>query len=143
MMCDTREFCRSSRDSTVGINFDALGDIEHFEHISGDLLDLFKSREHADVTFVVNGVRFPAHKVILAARCTYFRILLYGEMKEAFLGPDGEIPFLDTTPEAFELLLEYIYSGRVCLGDLKEDVRINCINFVLGTCMIIVHNCWC
>lgn len=106
----------------MGINFDALGDVEHFEHISGDLLDLFKSREHTDVTFVVNGVRFPAHKVILAARCTYFRILLYGEMKEAYLKPDEEIPFPDTTPEAFELLLEYIYSGRVCLGDLKEDV---------------------
>ena len=45
-------------------------------------------------------------------------------MKEAFLGPDGEIPFLDTTPEAFELLLEYIYSGRVCLGDMKDDVSI-------------------
>lgn len=109
----------------MGINFDVLGDVEHFEHISGDLLDLFKSREHADVTFVVNGVRFPAHKVILAARCTYFRILLYGEMKEAYLKPDEEIPFLDTTPEAFELLLEYIYSGRVCLGDLKDDVSVN------------------
>ena len=122
IMCDTREFCRSSRDSTMGINFDALGDVEHFDHISGDLLDLLKSREHTDVTFVVNGVRFPAHKVILAARCTYFRILLYGEMKEAFLKPEEEIPFLDTTPEAFEQLLEYIYSGRVCLGDLKEEV---------------------
>ena len=108
----------------MGINFDALGDVEHFEHISSDLLDLLKSKEHTDVTFLVNEKRFPAHKIILAARCTYFKILLFGDMKEAHLGPDGEIPFTDTTPEAFELLLEYIYSGRVCLGDLNEDVSI-------------------
>lgn len=121
-MCDTREFCRSSRGSTLGINFDALGDVEHFEHISGDMLDLYRSKEYTDVTFIVNGVRFPAHKAILAARCTYFRILLFGEMKEAHLGPEGEIPFTDTTPDAFGLLLEYIYSGKLCLGDINEEV---------------------
>ena len=123
-MCDSREFCRSSRGSTVGINFDALGDVEHLEHIAGDLLDLYKSKEHTDVTFIVNDVRFPAHKVVLAARCTYFRILFFGEMKEARLGPDGEIPFTDTTSEAFGLLLEYIYSGKLCLGDICEDVSL-------------------
>ena len=106
----------------MGINFDALGDIEHFEHISGDLLDLYKSKEYTDVTFLVSGHRFPAHKVILAARCTYFRILLYGDMKES---RETEIPFNDTTPESFELLLEYIYSGRISLGDITEEVSEN------------------
>ncbi len=119
-MCDSREFCRSSRDSTIGINFEALGDIEHFEHISGDFFDLFKSEEHVDVTFIVSGVAFPAHRVILAARCTFFKVLLFGEMKEAHHG--AEIPIRDTTPEAFKALLEYIYSGRISLGDLAEEV---------------------
>lgn len=105
----------------MGINFDALGDIEHFEHISGDLLDLYRSKEYTDVTFVVNGQRFPAHKVVLAARCTYFRILLYGDMKEA---REDEIPFNDATPESFEHLLEYIYSGKITLGDITEDVSL-------------------
>ena len=121
-MCDSREFCRSSRDSTIGINFDALGDVEHFEHLSGDFYDLYKSKENTDVTFEVAGVRFQAHKIILAARCAYFKVLLFGGMKEAFLGPDSEIPFNDTTPEAFGALLEYIYSGKIVLGDLSEDV---------------------
>ncbi len=120
-MCDSREFCRSSRGSTIGINFDALGDIEHFEHISGDLLDLYRSKEYTDVTFVVSGQRFPAHKVVLAARCTYFRILLYGDMKEA---REDEIPFKDATPESFEHLLEYIYSGKITLGDINEEVSL-------------------
>lgn len=120
-MCDSREFCRSSRDSTIGINFDALGDVEHFEHVSGDFLDLFKSGEHSDVAFVVGGQHhFPAHRVVLAARCAYFKVLLFGKMKEAHTG--AEIPIHDTTPEAFRALLEYIYSGRVCLADVKEEV---------------------
>ena len=120
-MCDSREFCRSSRDSTIGINFDALGDVEHFEHVSGDLFDLFKSAEHSDVVFIVDGNRFHAHRVVLAARCSYFKVLLFGEMLEAHSGAD--IPVYDTTPSAFHALLEYIYSGRICLADQKDEVR--------------------
>lgn len=120
--CDGRDFCRSSiRDSTIGINFDALGEVEHYEHVSGDFFDLLKSGELTDVTFVVGGVKFGAHRIILASRCTFFRVLLFGEMREAH--SDAEIPLLDATPDSFRVLLEYIYSGRVCLGDLSEQVR--------------------
>lgn len=120
-VCDGRDFCRSSiRDSTIGINFDALGEVEHFEHVSGDLLDLFKSGEHSDVTFVVDGVKVPAHRVVLAARCPYFKVLLFGKMREAHTG--AVIPIDDATPESFRTLLEYVYSGRVCLSDLPEQV---------------------
>ena len=122
-VCDGRDFCRSSiRDSTIGINFDALGEVEHFDHVSGDLFDLLKSGDHADVTFVVDGVRLQAHRVILAARCSYFKVLLFGQMREAHTG--AEIPIADATPESFKALLEYVYSGRVCLGDLSEQVGV-------------------
>ncbi|XP_019853257.1 PREDICTED: BTB/POZ domain-containing protein 9-like isoform X2 [Amphimedon queenslandica] len=85
--CDGRDFCRSSiRDSTIGINFDALGEVEHYEHVSGDLFDLLKS-----------------------------------DMREAQPG-NNEITLQDATPESFRALLEYIYSGKVCLGDLPEQV---------------------
>ena len=118
---DGRDFCRSSiRDSTIGINFDALGEVEHFEHVSGDLLDLLKSEEHCDVTFLVDEIRIPAHRVVLAARSSYFKVLLFGQMREAHTG--AEIPITDTTPEALKTLLEYVYSGHVCLGDLSEQV---------------------
>ena len=122
-VCDGRDFCRSSiRDSTIGINFDALGEVEHFEHVSGDLLDLLKSGDHADVTFLVDGVKLQAHRVVLAARCSYFKVLLFGHMREAHTG--AEIPISDATPESFKALLEYVYSGRVCLGDLSEQVNV-------------------
>lgn len=136
-MCDSREFCRSSRDSTIGINFDALGDVEHFEHVSGDLFDLFKSGENSDVVFVINGTRFEAHRIILAARCNYFKVLLFGEMREAHSG--AEIPIIDTTPDAFHALLEYIYSGRICLADVKEEVTAACSLVHIASMHIHVH----
>lgn len=136
-MCDSREFCRSSRDSTIGINFDALGDVEHFEHVSGDLFDLFKSGENSDVVFVINGTRFEAHRIILAARCNYFKVLLFGEMREAHSG--AEIPIIDTTPDAFHALLEYIYSGRICLADVKEEVTATCSCIHITSMHIYVH----
>lgn len=120
-MCDGRDFCRSSfRDSTIGINFDALGEVEHYEYVSGDLFDLLRSGENTDVTFIVQETKFPAHRIILASRCAFFKVLLFGDMKEAHSG--AEIPILDTTADSFKALLEYIYTGRVCLGDLTDQV---------------------
>lgn len=55
------------------------------EHIGALLI----GEEYGDVTFVVEKKRFPAHRVILAARCQYFRALLYGGMRES--QPEAEI----------------------------------------------------
>ncbi len=135
-MVDSRDFCRSSmRDSTLGINFDALGEVEHYEHISGEFFDLLKSGDHSDVTFIVQGVRFQAHRVVLGARCKFFKVLLFGDMKEAKTNLD--IPILDTTPDSFRALLEYIYSGRVCLGDLSDQVC--CIIVTISSQIIIEY----
>ena len=50
------------------------------------------------------------------------QVLFFGEMREASLGPGAEMPFNDTTPEAFSALLEYIYSSRISLTDISEEV---------------------
>lgn len=52
-------------------------------HLSENIGSLCLSAEYSDVTLVVEGVRIPAHKVILAASSDYFRALLYGGMREA------------------------------------------------------------
>jgi BTB/POZ domain-containing protein 9 len=46
--------------------------------------------------------------VILAARSEYFRALLFGGMKES---SQQEIELVDTPPEAFKILLKYVYAG--------------------------------
>ena len=122
-MSDTRDFCRSSHASTQGVNLDAIGDVEQYDQLSGDFLGLLHSHDHFDVTFTVEGQMFHAHRVLLAARCKYFDAMLYGSMKEAVDAERGEpIEIPDTTASAFQVLLEYIYTGKVLLSDLSEQV---------------------
>lgn len=51
----------------------SVSEIDHIHLLSEQLGQLVLGEEYSDVTFVVEGKRFPAHRVILAARCHYFR----------------------------------------------------------------------
>ena len=51
----------------------SVSEIDHLHLLSEHLGTLVSSEEYSDVTFLVEGKRFPAHRVILAARCQYFR----------------------------------------------------------------------
>ncbi|XP_008838266.1 BTB/POZ domain-containing protein 9 isoform X1 [Nannospalax galili] len=103
--------------------FTAVGEIDHVHILSEHVGALLIGEEYGDVTFVVEKKRFPAHRVILAARCQYFRALLYGGMRES--QPEAEIPLQDTTAEAFTMLLKYIYTGRATLTDEREEVLLD------------------
>ena len=75
----------------------------------------------ADVTFVVNNERIPAHRIILAARSTYFRSMFSSGMREAQRGND--IVIQDTSPAAFHALLLYLYADELAFDDtLVVDV---------------------
>ncbi|KAM9156437.1 BTB/POZ domain-containing protein 9 isoform 1-T1 [Pangshura tecta] len=103
--------------------YTAVGEIDHVHILSENVGALMNGEEYSDVTFIVEKKRFPAHRVILAARCHYFRALLYGGMRES--QPEAEIPLQDTTAEAFTMLLKYIYTGRATLRDEKEEVLLD------------------
>uniref|UniRef100_A0A8C6YA44 BTB/POZ domain-containing protein 9 n=1 Tax=Naja naja TaxID=35670 RepID=A0A8C6YA44_NAJNA len=103
--------------------YTAVGEIDHVHILSDHVGVLMNGEEYSDVTFIVEKKRFPAHRVILAARCQYFRALLYGGMRES--QPEAEIPLHDTTAEAFTMLLKYIYTGRATLRDEKEEVLLD------------------
>ncbi|XP_070579023.1 BTB/POZ domain-containing protein 9-like [Ptychodera flava] len=97
-----------------------VGEVEHVHHLSEQIGNLFLNQEYSDITFIVENTRFHAHRVILAARCEYFRALLFGGMRES--RPEcTEIELKDTTSLAFHALLKYIYTGKMNLQDLKED----------------------
>lgn len=84
------------------------------------------SDDYSDVTFIVEGQRRPAHKVILAARSEYFRAMLYGGMAEA---NQSEI-HLCIPLKAFEALLKYIYSGRISLSQMSEENILDTLGLV-------------
>lgn len=95
-------------------------DVDHINMLSDNLKSsLFLNPEYADVHLIVEGVSFPAHKIILAARSQYFRALLYGGMKES---TQSQVELKAATTAAFKSLLKYVYTGRMALGELKEDV---------------------
>lgn len=49
------------------------GTVDHSSNLSHDIGSLFLNDEYSDVVLNVNGHKFSAHKVILAARSQYFR----------------------------------------------------------------------
>lgn len=73
-----------------------------------DLLNMLKSPNNADITFIVGGERIKAHKDILAARCTYFANMFRSGMKESVA---DEVEIKEEEPAVFQGLLEFLYSG--------------------------------
>ena len=51
------------------------GLIDHVSSLSSNLGDLIDNSEYSDINLVVEGRQFPAHRVILAARSEYFRLV--------------------------------------------------------------------
>nr|XP_014430718.1 BTB/POZ domain-containing protein 9 isoform X3 [Pelodiscus sinensis] len=124
--CQYHHFIKMSNSHPLR-PYTAVGEIDHVHILSENVGGLMNGEEYSDVTFIVEKKRFPAHRVILAARCHYFRALLYGGMRES--QPEAEIPLQDTTAEAFTMLLKYIYTGRATLRDEKEEAAL--LNVVL------------
>ncbi len=93
--------------------------IQHIHFLSEHIGALFLNDEYSDVTLLVDGQRFNAHKVILAARSEYFRALLYGGMLESAM---SEIELKDTPLGAFKFLLRYIYTGQMSLASQRDDL---------------------
>ena len=53
-----------------------MGEVEHAHILSQDIGNLFANQDYSDVTLIVEDKSFHAHRVILAARCQYFRWVL-------------------------------------------------------------------
>ncbi|XP_059355241.1 BTB/POZ domain-containing protein 9-like isoform X2 [Carassius carassius] len=101
----------------------SVSEVDHVQLLAEQLGSLLAGLQCSDVTFLVENKRFPAHRVILAARCHYFRALLYGGMKES--QPQVEVCLEDTRAEAFGMLLQYLYTGRVSLSAAREEVLLD------------------
>jgi speckle-type POZ protein len=63
-----------------------------------------------DVTFLVGGEAFPAHRAVLAARSPVFEAQLLGAMADARV---PSITVQDMEPAAFRALLQYMYTDSL------------------------------
>ena len=75
-----------------------------------DVLDSLRvSGALCDVTIVVAGQEFKAHKIILAASSPYFKAMLATAFDEK---DHSKILIQDIVPHCFEMILSFIYTGR-------------------------------
>jgi speckle-type POZ protein len=72
--------------------------------------NLLKSMDGADVTFIVGGERFSAHRSVLAARSSVFKAELFGDMKENSCDP---IEISDMEADVFKSLLHFVYTDSL------------------------------
>ncbi|ELU06536.1 hypothetical protein CAPTEDRAFT_219008 [Capitella teleta] len=71
---------------------------------------------HQSVPKVITEI--PAHRVIIASRCDWFRRALLSGMRESI---DKKIPVHGTSPELFLMMLKYLYSGYLDTKSLSVD----------------------
>ncbi|KAG2580052.1 hypothetical protein PVAP13_6NG299000 [Panicum virgatum] len=81
----------------------------------GVLLD---SEDGSDVSFVVDGEEFPAHRAVLAARSPVFKAQLLGSMADAKM---ASITLHDIAPATFKAMLRFIYTDAFPVEGGFED----------------------
>ncbi|XP_035236213.1 nucleus accumbens-associated protein 2 [Anguilla anguilla] len=72
--------------------------------------------QHCDVSIVVNGQSFQAHRSVLAASSLYFRDLFSGSSKEQFELPSS------VAPACFAQILSFCYTGRLTMAASEQLV---------------------
>ncbi|XP_067132287.1 uncharacterized protein [Centruroides vittatus] len=83
---------------------------------------IFKRNLYVDIKFVLNyenkqNVSFDGHKLILALSSPIFLAMFYGS-----LAMDGKVVIKDVSPKAFQNILEYIYTNKLCLKDIDDII---------------------
>ena len=85
--------------------------------------DFYKQEESSDVVFVVGPEKkvIKAHKLILSSISSTFKVQFYGSLK---IPNNSTIEIVDVTVQAFEAMLEYIYTQQV-------KIIINKLNYII------------
>ncbi|GJM97724.1 hypothetical protein PR202_ga14673 [Eleusine coracana subsp. coracana] len=80
--------------------------------------ELLQKGMGADVTFLVSGESFRAHKAILASRSPVFMVEFFGHMMEKHL---QHVEIEDMEASVFGAMLQFIYTDSAPALDRQED----------------------
>ncbi|XP_012223747.1 leucine-zipper-like transcriptional regulator 1 isoform X2 [Linepithema humile] len=103
-MPQARTFTKYEYESVTGTSLEQ--DMQAFLKSSG--------REFCDITLILDGIPIPAHKAILAARCSYFEAMFRSFMPENNM-VNIQIGEMIPSSESFHSLLRYIYYADVSM----------------------------
>lgn len=98
-------------------------------HCTNILLSLDEQRKKdvlCDVTVLVEGQRFRAHRSVLAACSTYFHSRLIGQADTELQLPLPE----DVTVKGFEPLIQFAYTAKLILSKDNVDEVCRCVEFL-------------
>jgi hypothetical protein len=84
-----------------------------------DLRNFLNDQKLSDVTFIVEGKPVHAHK-LLCVRCSYFRAMFEGQMREA---QQKTVTINNVSHRTFLALLEYLYTDEIEISlDIAMDL---------------------
>ncbi|XP_047075910.1 BTB/POZ and MATH domain-containing protein 1-like [Lolium rigidum] len=90
---------------------------------------LLDNTDGTDVSFTVDGEKFPAHRAVLAARSPVFRAELFGSMAEATM---SSVTLHDITPATFKAMLRFIYTDELLAEPKPADSSIEMFQNLLA-----------
>uniref|UniRef100_A0A7E4UTN4 BTB domain-containing protein n=1 Tax=Panagrellus redivivus TaxID=6233 RepID=A0A7E4UTN4_PANRE len=90
-------------------------------HLLEQIGSLCLNAELSDVTIVVEGIRLPAHRVILARRCEYFKNMFESGMIEA---TTKRIEIRETPLNGFKNVLKWIYTGYITVFVIEDAFEV-------------------
>uniref|UniRef100_A0A183C5N0 BTB domain-containing protein n=1 Tax=Globodera pallida TaxID=36090 RepID=A0A183C5N0_GLOPA len=122
-----QEFNSSSSLNNRTSSFSPYGEIQYTAQLVEQLAFLYLNEEFSDLVLIVDGQRFPVHRVILATRSSYFKAMLYGGMRES---SEKEVTLFDTPVQAFQAVLKYIYTGKLQLKSLELSLVLDMLALV-------------
>lgn len=92
---------------------------------------LLETGQGVDVSFIVAGESFRAHKIVLATRSPVFQAQFYGSLRKEGTEP---VTIVDLQPTVFRALLHFIYTDSLpAMDDLEGDDRFQMISQLLVT----------
>ncbi|KAF8653771.1 hypothetical protein HU200_061887 [Digitaria exilis] len=111
------DYCCSIHAAVQGFAQQPLGRGPAASDIGRHLGVLLDSKDGSDVSFVVGGEAFAAHRAVLAARSPVFKAQLLGSMADAKM---PSITLQEIVPVTFKAMLRFMYTD-VLPGD-EENV---------------------
>lgn len=75
---------------------------------------ILTSQTWSDCSFIINGEKIMAHKLILACSSPVFENMFYGKMANA------EVEIKDANKEDFKIMLQYIYTNQVEINTVQQ-----------------------
>ena len=83
-------------------------------------MDFFLDEDLSDVVFVVNGQRIPALKQLLIVKSRVFRAMFSGNFRESKESKESKLPEIEikeTTVDAFQTMVRFIYTEKLVFKD--------------------------